>query len=166
VPQHEAFRHDIQISPDAYLQLDEPWRYINHSCYPNAGMSSDVDLIARRGIKSGEEIHYDYALSDWEDWGNDAPIICCCGSQVCRKVYLGYIGLTSLDKRFYAGYIAPWLTHKEKSYDSQSFLELRLHSIAAFAVKALRFVKDLEMLQQFIEGVMYNIERIAREDIR
>jgi SET domain-containing protein len=38
-------------------------RYINHSCRPNCeaiNRGGRVFIVARRGIKAGEELHYDY----------------------------------------------------------------------------------------------------------
>ena len=39
-------------------------RFMNHSCEPNAGLSGQVVLVAMRDIRDGEEILYDYAMSD------------------------------------------------------------------------------------------------------
>ncbi len=46
-------------------------RYINHSCRPNAEAEKDeeelkVRIFARRNIKEGEEISYDYGKEHWE----------------------------------------------------------------------------------------------------
>jgi hypothetical protein len=47
-------------------------RYINHSCRPNCEAEVDEDkkrvfIYAKRNIKAGEELHYDYGKEYWED---------------------------------------------------------------------------------------------------
>eukprot|EP01097_Dermamoeba_algensis_P002482 TRINITY_DN1982_c0_g2_i4.p1 TRINITY_DN1982_c0_g2~~TRINITY_DN1982_c0_g2_i4.p1 ORF type:complete len:350 (+),score=100.34 TRINITY_DN1982_c0_g2_i4:183-1232(+) len=58
----------------------EEWRPINHSCDPNCWLSG-LDLIARRGIKKGEELTMDYATFCAE---NMEPFECKCNSKGCR----------------------------------------------------------------------------------
>jgi hypothetical protein len=56
--------------------------YINHSCEPNCETEQSrgrIWIIARRNIKTGEELTYDYNLFDGE---GDAP--CTCGTHHCR----------------------------------------------------------------------------------
>ncbi len=65
------------------ILMQEPERYINHSCDPNVHVYS-VDkerlVLAMRGITEGEELVFDYAIGevggDWLD--------CLCGSRNCR----------------------------------------------------------------------------------
>ena len=56
--------------------------FINHSCEPNCD-TEEIDgrvwIVARRNIKAGEELTYDYNLYDGDD---DAP--CYCGARNCR----------------------------------------------------------------------------------
>lgn len=57
--------------------------FINHSCEPNCETEEDEDariwIVAKRNIKAGQELTYDYNLFDGE---GDAP--CYCGSRRCR----------------------------------------------------------------------------------
>lgn len=69
----------FQIGIDQYLLLDEPYLFINHSCDPNAGLKNNIDLIAIRKIRQGEEILYDYSTVWFEGFA------CKCGSPKCRK---------------------------------------------------------------------------------
>ena len=70
--------------PDGTIVLmQEPERYINHSCDPNVyTYSADKKrfLLAMRDIGEGEELVFDYAMGqvggDWLD--------CQCGSRNCR----------------------------------------------------------------------------------
>lgn len=48
-------------------------RYINHSCRPNSEPEIDEDkwkinIYARRNIKAGEELNYDYGKEFWNDY--------------------------------------------------------------------------------------------------
>lgn len=57
--------------------------FINHSCDPNCEtdeIEGRVWIIARRNIKAGEELTYDYMLYDGGE--DEAP--CHCGSRKCR----------------------------------------------------------------------------------
>ncbi len=55
---------------------------MNHSCDPNAWFVTDVLMTARRRIRAGEEVTYDYATSESE-WLN---FECACGAASCRGV--------------------------------------------------------------------------------
>ncbi len=57
-----------------------PYRYINHSCYPNAAIKR-TSLIALDDIKEGDEITIDYSMNDADPlWS----IECNCGQKKCR----------------------------------------------------------------------------------
>jgi SET domain-containing protein len=54
-------------------------RYINHSCRPNAEPETRkgrVFIMAKKNIKSGEEITYDYGKEYWDD--HIKPLGCRC----------------------------------------------------------------------------------------
>jgi len=85
----ERARRSIQISEDLYLvsgERREPGDMINHSCAPNCGMRGDIVLLAMRNIAVGEELTYDYAMSDVSDYDE---FRCCCGAADCRKMIRG-----------------------------------------------------------------------------
>src|SRR5262249_62161784 len=56
--------------------------FINHSCDPNAGLSGTTNLVALRAIQTGEEVCFDYAMSDSNIYLDFA---CDCGKPNCRK---------------------------------------------------------------------------------
>ena len=67
---------------------DDDGYFINHSCDPNLWMSDAFTLVARRDIKTKEEITADYCL--WEaDKSYIASWDCNCGSPLCRKKIKG-----------------------------------------------------------------------------
>lgn len=59
------------------------WRYFNHGCEPNTAIIGTRKLIALRAIKEGEEILFDYSMTDGDVlW----DMKCSCGSKKCRKI--------------------------------------------------------------------------------
>jgi len=69
-------------------------RWINHSCDPNCGTYEDehgrVYIEARRTIRAGEELTYDYQLSVDPRTGRKGreAYACRCGSRRCRGTML------------------------------------------------------------------------------
>lgn len=79
----------IQIDEDLYLltaEGKEPNDCFNHSCDPNLGFFGQIGLVAMRDIESGEELTFDYAMSDG---GPYDEFNCLCGSKNCRKTITG-----------------------------------------------------------------------------
>ena len=53
----------------------DPADFVNHSCDPNCGIVGAVLLVARRAIEAGEEICFDYAMTDSDDYDEfDVPL--------------------------------------------------------------------------------------------
>ncbi|MBK7316244.1 SET domain-containing protein-lysine N-methyltransferase [Candidatus Villigracilis affinis] len=75
----------LQIDEDLYIltaENPEPNDCFNHSCDPNLGFSGQIGLVAIRDILNGEELCFDYAMSDG---GPYDEFECYCGSPICRK---------------------------------------------------------------------------------
>ena len=102
----------LQIEEDFFLVLqggENGADYINHSCQPNAGMAGQIVVTAMRFIARGEEICYDYAMTDG---GPCDEFECCCGSVECRgKVTGGDWQRPELWTR-YEGYFSPYLARR------------------------------------------------------
>ena len=83
---------------------------VNHSCEPNAGFRSSHTLVAMRDIAAGEEIVYDYAMTDMdvEDLAC-AEMRCLCGTPSCRGVITGNDWRRPDLQRKYAGFFSPYL---------------------------------------------------------
>jgi hypothetical protein len=69
-------------------------RWINHSCAPNCEIEEEkhrVFIEARRDIRSGEELAYDYNLQIGERHTKAAKRehACYCGARRCRGTMLG-----------------------------------------------------------------------------
>ncbi|MGQ9888574.1 MAG: SET domain-containing protein [Aggregatilineales bacterium] len=73
----------VQIEEGLYLVSDRsgPGDYINHSCNPNAGIAGSHLLVAMRDIAPGEEVCFDYAMTDSSPYDE---FECACGAPNCR----------------------------------------------------------------------------------
>lgn len=76
-------RFALQVEDGVFLYstYDGPGDWVNHSCDPNAGFVGQVALVAMRDISNGEEVCFDYAMSDMEDYDQ---FQCQCGAVECR----------------------------------------------------------------------------------
>lgn len=91
----------LQIDFDEYVNLEEPYVLINHSCDPNTGLRNRM-LYAIRNIKKGEEITYDYS-SAWFD-----GFECNCGSKNCRRHIGDFTSIPiTVRKRYFSLGIVP-----------------------------------------------------------
>jgi len=90
--QEEFYLHAWQVGEGWYEgpedgTVTDPADYMNHSCDPNTWFVDDSTMVARRDIKKGEEITYDYATSETAE---DVVVPSCnCGSAICRKIVKG-----------------------------------------------------------------------------
>lgn len=88
--------------------------FFNHSCDPNAGFRGQIFLVALRGIETGEEVCFDYAMVVSESEGSDVvfEMDCCCGTALCRgKIAEDDWKLPQLQGR-YKGYFSQYLQEK------------------------------------------------------
>lgn len=104
--------HTVQIEENFYLTSlpgPESADYINHSCDPNLGMSDSITMVAMRDINPGEEVCFDYAMTDSTPFDE---FECECGSYCCRGRVTGNDWqLTELWDR-YDGHFSPYLQRK------------------------------------------------------
>lgn len=105
--------HTIQVDEGIYLaplgSEEEPADYINHSCDPNAGIRGQISLVAMRPIAAGEEITFDYAMSDSSAFDE---FDCACGSPVCRGRVTGNDWLRPELWERYEGYFSAYLQRR------------------------------------------------------
>ncbi|MCA1672889.1 MAG: SET domain-containing protein, partial [Actinobacteria bacterium] len=103
--------HATQIDEFQYVELAGLAPKVNHSCDPNCGVrlnsSGAPDLIARRLIRRGDEVTFDYAMRNYTV--DCFPSVCRCGSGVCRGSVTGWKDLPDETKRAYHGLVAPYL---------------------------------------------------------
>lgn len=87
----------------------EPGESINHSCEPNCGMRNATQVMTLRSIIVGEELTFDYAMSDASNFDE---FECSCGATSCRgMVRGGDWRRTDLQVR-YAGLFSPYIARK------------------------------------------------------
>lgn len=82
--------------------------YLNHSCEPNLGIRGQVTFVARRDIKAGEELTYDWAMEE----NAPARTRCACRARRCRKTLTGQDWKNPALQRRYRGYFSTYLQDK------------------------------------------------------
>jgi len=104
-------RLSIQVEETLFLvALNEgPSDYVNHSCDPNGGLSGQIELVALRDIAVGEEITFDYAMSDGSDYDE---FKCECGAADCREYVTGRDWRNPMLWKKYAGHFSPYLARR------------------------------------------------------
>lgn len=114
--QSQPTRYSIQIDEATHIEcedgLDErllreryPWRFLNHSCAPNARIAGRT-LVAQRSIAEGEEITFDYTTTEAD---MAEPFSCQCGAQRCLGTVRGFTHLSDTDRHARAALLAPHL---------------------------------------------------------
>ena len=97
--------HMGAIGKDLCMIFGYPEKYINHSCDPNV-FERQRKLFAMRSIKKGEELFYDYAISDVDD---EWKMRCKCGSKNCRGFINGHFFQLPLNFQVkYYPYLDSW----------------------------------------------------------
>ena len=79
----------LQLNNDQYLlsgDVPEAGDMINHSCEPNCGMAGTSSVQALSDIEIGEELTFDYAMSDSSQYDE---FTCTCGKDKCRAKITG-----------------------------------------------------------------------------
>lgn len=105
-------RYSLQVEEDNFLVSltdCEPADYVNHSCDPNAGLSGQIALVAMRRIEPGEEVTYDYAMSDGSSYDE---FRCLCGVASCRGRVSGEDWRVPDLRVRYGGYFSPYLQRR------------------------------------------------------
>lgn len=106
--QDHCFPFDKKDKIGKYVLPKSPWKYLNHSCDPNAGIKNNRDIVAMKAIKKGEEITFDYAMNNIDNWVTE----CKCGSKNCRKVISTFDILDEKTKKKYLNYVLDCIREK------------------------------------------------------
>jgi len=89
--------YSVQVGPRTHLAAPDGipwnervaeygWRFLNHSCEPNAYLRG-VELVARVDIPAGGEVTFDYNTTEWD---MSHPFTCQCGARSCVGTVRGY----------------------------------------------------------------------------
>lgn len=103
--QDHCFPFDVIKNKKAYILPMSPWKYLNHSCDPTAGIKNNRDIVAIREIKKGEEITFDYAMNNIDEWKME----CRCRSENCRGIISTFVALDDKTKKKYSGYVIDYI---------------------------------------------------------
>ena len=77
----DLYNHAIQYGKTDWRDSKGIARWINHSCEPNCGIKRYFKVVAMRTIKKGEEITWDYEMTEKnKHW----KMKCRCGSRHWR----------------------------------------------------------------------------------
>lgn len=115
--------HTVSIYKDFYLgplttdasKLDET-ELFNHSCHPNAGVKGQIVIVARRDIRPGEEICFDYDTTEIAA----VPFVCRCCSPQCRGLIDGSAWQSASFRAQNQGYLSWYiedLVRRERASD-------------------------------------------------
>jgi hypothetical protein len=109
----EAVRiHALQIDDDLFLASTPPFDpadYVNHSCDPCCGIVGSVLLVTMRDVEGGEELCFDYAMTDSDDYD---MFTCSCGTDRCRGVITGDDWKQPELRDRYAGWYSTYLARR------------------------------------------------------
>ena len=99
----------LQTDTETHIKIDAPFELVNHSCDPSCGIVTNkyggYTLVARRNIETGEEITFDYCMTEWSIVGFED---CQCNSGICRRIIRGGKFLSVEKLKEYDGYLAPY----------------------------------------------------------
>jgi hypothetical protein len=94
--------------------MQEPERYINHSCDPNVYTKQVAGVryvYAMTNIDSDEELTFDYCINGY----GDSVWKCNCGSPKCRKtIHIDFFHLPQEKQLDYLPYLDTWFLREFK----------------------------------------------------
>jgi hypothetical protein len=108
----DVTEHAIQIDDNLFLASIPPFDpadHVNHSCDPTCGLVGAVLLVTRRDVAAGDELCFDYAMSDSADYDE---FDCSCGTALCRGVVRGTDWQRPELQARYAGWFSSYLERR------------------------------------------------------
>ena len=107
-----GYHYSVQVEENLYLvTMREPETadLINHCCDPNAGLSGQLAVLALRDIAPGEEVCFDYAMTDGSPY-DEFP--CACGTPNCRGQVTGNDWMRPELWKRYGNHFSPYLLRR------------------------------------------------------
>jgi len=116
-PQKEANKESLQIDENLFLESTEFFDdNLNHNCNPNCYIDfKNLNLIAKRDIKNGEELSFDYHTSEYDLIDQGYPFKCHCGSNNCIGKIKGFRFLSNRKKEERMEFVSPYIKKKYQS---------------------------------------------------
>ncbi len=108
-PSEIQITDDLFIGPATAAEREGAMMHLNHSCAPNLGLNGQIAFVAMRDIQPGEELTFDYAMTDNEE---DLEMRCKCGAQTCRTIVTGKDWKRLDLQKKYKGYFSLYLAKK------------------------------------------------------
>ncbi|NKB56848.1 MAG: SET domain-containing protein-lysine N-methyltransferase [Alphaproteobacteria bacterium] len=108
-PSEIQIANDLFIGPTTAAEREGAMMHLNHSCAPNLGVNGQIAFVAMRDIQAGEELTFDYAMTDDED---GLEMTCQCGATDCRETVTGKDWQQPALQRKYRGYFSFYLARK------------------------------------------------------
>lgn len=102
----DILNHTIQFEKRKWRDSNGVARFLNHSCDPNCGIKNLFDVVAMRDIEKGEQITWDYEMTEKNPWWR---MRCRCGFINCRRWIGNYKNMPRAVRKKYAGFISEWL---------------------------------------------------------
>lgn len=101
--------HVVQVGENKFVHArNRLAEFVNHSCDPCAGIKNLIQIVTIRPIIAGEEITWDYAMTEMSDWRLEN---CLCGVERCRGTVGSFLLLPESVKQEYlaAGIVSAWI---------------------------------------------------------
>lgn len=99
--------HVIQFAESKWRESKGIARSLNHSCEPNCGIKDLFKVVTMRDIKAGEELRWDYEMTEKNNYG--WRMKCRCGTKLCRVEIGSFDNMPIETRKKYKGYISEWL---------------------------------------------------------
>ena len=111
-------RYAVQVEEDYYIVSSREGAadYVNHNCDANAGLRGPITLVALRDIEPGEEVCYDYAMTDSAAYDK---FKCYCGSPKCRGIVYGSDWKLPELWEQYGDHFSPYILRKIEKYQRE-----------------------------------------------
>ena len=110
-PAEIQIEDDIFIGPITQEERFDAMMHLNHSCDPNVGIQGQVSFFAMRDIAVNEELSFDYATGDDDDW----TMACACGTLRCRGTVTGRDWMLAELQERYKGWFSSYLMRRIKA---------------------------------------------------
>lgn len=107
-----ADKRGLQIDENNLLESSSGFDdYLNHSCDPNGYIkfTDKILLIAKRKIKQGEELSFNYNTTEYDLLRQGVSFDCRCGKSCCQNKISGFKHLETREKRRLKNMLSPYL---------------------------------------------------------
>ncbi len=101
----------IQIGHDLWRDSTGLAKYLNHSCEPNCGFRGRFKVVAMRDIEVGEELTWDYEMSEMNNYG--WRMRCRCGASSCRGEIGHHRNMPRSIRERYGSHISYWIRKRK-----------------------------------------------------